>query len=111
MILFIGAFYADNTKPSDKLEDRVQKGQNVTLIWKLTAEFAPKDDDPSCLPFAYHSHNNPDMEVNSGLLGLLLVCKQGKTRFLKVVCYVVWFCVLEASIGTVKLNYNSFKDA
>ena len=68
----------DNTKPVDKVEDRVQKGQNVTVLWKLTADFAPKDDDPNCLPFAYHSHNNPDREVNSGLLGILLVCKQGK---------------------------------
>ena len=78
----------DNTKGLNKTEDRVQPGSTVTLIWKLTAEFAPKDDDPSCLPFAYHSHNNPDMEVNSGLLGLLLVCKQGHDYIFDVLC---WF--------------------
>ena len=75
----------DNTKPADKVEDQVQTGHNVTLLWKLTADFAPKDDDPSCLPFAYHSHNNPDMEVNAGLLGLLLVCKQGNNTVMLII--------------------------
>ncbi|KAL4239418.1 hephaestin-like 1 [Mactra antiquata] len=70
-----GAFYADND--NNKLDDGIKPGTNATMIWKLTSDFSPRDDDANCIPFAYHSHVNPDREVNSGLLGLLVVCKQG----------------------------------
>lgn len=74
-----GALYLDKTAVEDKVDDIVEPGQEYTYIWNLTFSFSPRKDDPSCLPFAYHSHINPDMEVNAGLLGLLLVCKPGKT--------------------------------
>lgn len=72
-----GALYIDNTNQSFKLEDGVQPGSNVTLTWRLTSDFSPRDDDPACIPFAYHSHVDPGREVNAGLLGLLVVCKPG----------------------------------
>ena len=88
-----GAYYVDATFNISKFEDGVPKGQTVTLTWKLDADFAPRDDDDNCIPFAYHSHKNPDQEVNAGLLGLLVICKQGKT---KTICEMVTFenCLL-----------------
>lgn len=44
----------------------------------LAEEFGPTDDDPNCLPYAYHGHKDPEAEVNAGLLGLLIFCKPGK---------------------------------
>lgn len=67
----------DNTKQKDHIDDGVKPGSNITLTWKLTADFSPRDDDPNCIPFSYHSHVDPDREVNAGLLGLVIVCKQG----------------------------------
>ena len=71
----------DNTFGTAKNDDRVNTGQSVVLDWKLTADFAPKDGDPNCVPFAYHSHNNADAEMISGLLGLLVVCREGQYIF------------------------------
>lgn len=68
----------DNTNGSAKYDDRIPYNAVKTVYWRMTEEFAPKDDDPNCLPFAYHSHNNPIKEINAGLAGLLVVCKPGK---------------------------------
>lgn len=67
----------DKTDGKDKIDDGVPPGTNYTYKWEMTADFAPRDDDAACIPFAYHSHRMSDMEVNTGLLGLLVVCKQG----------------------------------
>ena len=56
----------------------VAPGETITMTWAITSDFAPTEDDPSCLPFSYHSHSDPEMGINSGLVGLLLVCKPGK---------------------------------
>ncbi|XP_052788746.1 ferroxidase HEPHL1-like [Mya arenaria] len=72
-----GALYADGTNATSKVDDGVSPGSEYTYVWELTSDFAPRDDDPSCMPFAYHSHVDPDKEINSGLVGLLVVCKQG----------------------------------
>lgn len=69
--------YLDGTNSTDKIDDAVPPNTTYTYRWEITADFAPKDDDAACIPFAYHSHRMSDMEVNSGLIGLLIVCKQG----------------------------------
>ena len=75
---FSGALYTDETKGTDKVDDGVLPGANYTYSWDITADFAPRDDDAACIPFAYHSHRKSDMEVNTGLIGLLIICKQGQ---------------------------------
>ncbi|XP_045213557.2 ferroxidase HEPHL1-like [Mercenaria mercenaria] len=72
-----GALYTDNTKQNYHVDDSVQPGSEITLTWKLTSDFSPRDGDPNCIPFAYHPHVDPDREINAGLLGLVIVCKQG----------------------------------
>ncbi|KAH3853725.1 hypothetical protein DPMN_096257 [Dreissena polymorpha] len=72
-----GALYEDGTNGSSKMDEQVAPGESYTYSWKITAGYAPRDGDPNCIPFAYHSHVNPDLEVNAGLLGLLIICRQG----------------------------------
>lgn len=72
-----GAVYLDNSAPINKIDDGVAPGGNIILLWTVTTHFAPTDNDPNCVPYAYHSHVNPEKEINAGLLGLLLVCKSG----------------------------------
>ena len=76
--IFIGALYQDGTRNASKADDVVAPGETITMTWAITSDFAPTEDDPSCLPFSYHSHSDPEMGINSGLVGLLLVCKPGK---------------------------------
>ncbi|WAQ95423.1 HPHL1-like protein [Mya arenaria] len=75
-----GAQYMDGTNGASKSDDGVPQGTDYLYTWELTSDFSPRDDDPSCIPFAYHSHVDPEKEVNSGLVGLLLVCKQVLTE-------------------------------
>ncbi|KAL3877799.1 hypothetical protein ACJMK2_035449 [Sinanodonta woodiana] len=72
-----GALYMDRTSSINRTDDIVLPGETNTYLWKITERFAPTADDPNCIPWAYHSHLNPDREVNAGLLGMLLTCKQG----------------------------------
>ena len=80
-----GAQYADGTQGKYKTDDHVPPGGSHVYAWQLTSDFAPRDDDPSCLPWAYHSHTNSEKEINSGLIGLLVVCKPGSCG----VCFVI----------------------
>ena len=70
--------YQDGTRNASKADDAVAPGETITMTWTITSDFAPTEDDPSCLPFSYHSHSDPEMGINSGLVGLLFVCKPGK---------------------------------
>ena len=72
-----GAFYTDDTSGNKKKDDRIPYGFTKTVQWSIPEEFAPRDDDPNCLPMAYHSHNLPGLEINAGLIGLIIVCKPG----------------------------------
>jgi len=74
---FLGAKYEDGTDSREKSDDSVPPGGSHVYTWKLTSDFSPRDNDPNCLPFAYHSHVDPEKEINSGLVGLLVVCKPG----------------------------------
>ena len=76
-LLLLGAHYLDGTSGNDKKDDQVQPGVTKMVDWQVTSEFAPRDGDPNCVPFAYHSHNNVGREENTGLIGLFTVCKQG----------------------------------
>ena len=78
----------DGTSGKNKKDDRIPFGATRTLQWHMTEDFAPRDDDPNCLPMAYHSHNLPAAEINSGLIGLIIVCKPGKyNRIFKPTLY------------------------
>ncbi|WAQ95424.1 HEPH-like protein [Mya arenaria] len=64
-----GANYTDGTYGSARKDDGIPPGGQYTYTWDVTSEFSPRDGDPSCLPFAYHSHVHPMMDINSGLVG------------------------------------------
>lgn len=43
----------------------------------MTSDVAPQKNDPTCLTYTYISHQNVVKDYNSGLIGTLLICKQG----------------------------------
>lgn len=52
-------------------------GQHV-YYWEVTSEVSPQRDDPTCLTYTYVSHQNVVEDLNSGLIGALLICKPGE---------------------------------
>lgn len=46
--------------------------------WEVTSDVSPQRNDPTCLTYTYVSHKNVVEDYNSGLIGVLLVCKPGE---------------------------------
>ncbi|KAJ8253052.1 hypothetical protein GJAV_G00208600 [Gymnothorax javanicus] len=72
-----GSLYFDNTSLFEKEDDQVLPGQEHTYQWEVTPEVAPREADPPCLTYTYISHYNFVRDYNSGLIGAMLVCKEG----------------------------------
>ncbi|XP_075710022.1 coagulation factor V [Rhinoderma darwinii] len=76
-----GTKYADGTPSIEKRDDFVMPGQIYTYTWDVTEDAGPKEDDPQCLTSSYYSMENPVQDVNSGLIGALLICKKGSLNY------------------------------
>uniref|UniRef100_A0A8C6CT12 Coagulation factor V n=1 Tax=Moschus moschiferus TaxID=68415 RepID=A0A8C6CT12_MOSMO len=72
-----GASYSDHTLPMDKMDDAVAPGQEYTYEWRISEDSGPTRDDPPCLTHIYYSYVNLVEDFNSGLIGPLLICKEG----------------------------------
>ncbi|XP_073495767.1 coagulation factor VIII-like [Phyllobates terribilis] len=72
-----GAGYSDGTDKLEKADDAVPPGQSYTYIWKIPENYGPAESDPICITSAYYSHSNSSYDINSGLVGAILICKPG----------------------------------
>uniref|UniRef100_A0A3Q4HQX0 Coagulation factor V n=1 Tax=Neolamprologus brichardi TaxID=32507 RepID=A0A3Q4HQX0_NEOBR len=72
-----GAYYFDNTSHKEKEDDKVLPNSEHVYYWEVTSDVAPQKNDPTCLTYTYISHQNVVKDYNSGLIGTLLICKQG----------------------------------
>ncbi|XP_072582287.1 ferroxidase HEPHL1 isoform X2 [Vulpes vulpes] len=72
-----GALYPDGTSGRNKNDDMVPPGKNYTYVWPVREEYAPAPADANCLTWVYHSHIDAPKDICSGLIGPLLVCKEG----------------------------------
>nr|XP_033804588.1 coagulation factor V [Geotrypetes seraphini] len=77
---FEGSMYADYTFASEKMDDAVHPGHVYTYVWEITKDVGPKEVDPACLTYIYYSHENMVQDFNAGLIGPLLICKEGSLR-------------------------------
>ncbi|KAM8745224.1 ceruloplasmin [Acanthopagrus schlegelii] len=72
-----GALYPDGTGPALKRDDSVAPGAMVTYEWTLAETHSPTAEDNNCLTRFYHSHVAAPKDINSGLIGPLIICKRG----------------------------------
>ncbi|XP_028410186.1 hephaestin-like protein [Dendronephthya gigantea] len=72
-----GALYNDNTAGRNKEDDGVPPNGKHTYTWEVKPEHGPTNNDSDCLTWAYHSHVNPRNDVNTGLVGAMIICKKG----------------------------------
>lgn len=79
-----GALYPDGTGLEMKRDDAVPPGTTVRYEWTLEGDHAPSLDDSNCLTRFYHSHTNTPKDINTGLIGPLIICKTGTKAFLIV---------------------------
>ncbi|KAM4694047.1 ceruloplasmin-like [Discoglossus pictus] len=78
-----GALYPDNTTNAEKKDDSVQPGETYTYVWHAVEAQGPTKKDDACVTSIYHSHLNSVIDEYTGLVGPMLLCKQGQLRKIK----------------------------
>ncbi|XP_029328883.1 coagulation factor VIII [Mus caroli] len=93
-----GDEYEDQTSQMEKEDDKVFPGESHTYVWHVLKENGPMASDPPCLTYSYLSHVDLVKDLNSGLIGALLVCKEGslsKERTQMLYQFVLLFAVFD----------------
>jgi FtsP/CotA-like multicopper oxidase with cupredoxin domain len=75
-----GTPYQDGTSGADKADDAVPPGGTHVYTWKIPERAGPGPDDPSSLVWLYHSHTNESEDVETGLIGAIIVTRRGMAR-------------------------------
>jgi FtsP/CotA-like multicopper oxidase with cupredoxin domain len=75
-----GSPYDDGIPLSAKPGDSVAPGHTFTYVWSVPERAGPGPSDPSSIVWLYHSHVNERKDVNSGLIGTIVVTRQGMAR-------------------------------
>lgn len=55
----------------------INPGATFVYTWDIPRDVGPTATDPNCLTWFYYSSVNPPKDTNSGLVGPLLVCRNG----------------------------------
>ncbi|XP_059198172.1 coagulation factor V [Centropristis striata] len=72
-----GLSYEDESKHWFKYDNEVKPNTSFTYIWTVNSMVGPLQDESSCRTWAYYSGVNPERDIHSGLIGPLLVCREG----------------------------------
>ncbi len=72
-----GALYEDGTSGADKADDAVPPGKTHVYTWEVPERAGPGPNDPSSIVWLYHSHAYEMRDVNSGLVGAIIISRRG----------------------------------
>ena len=75
-----GASYNDGIPDSDKPGDAVPTGGNFTYIWKVPERAGPGSHDYSSVLWTYHSHVDTVADTYAGLIGPIIITRQGEAN-------------------------------
>lgn len=75
-----GAGYPDGTLGAYKADDYVPPRGTFTYHWNIPERAGPGPNDPSSIAWLYHSHVDAPRDTNSGLVGVMIVSRQGAAR-------------------------------
>jgi FtsP/CotA-like multicopper oxidase with cupredoxin domain len=73
-----GAGYEDGTAGADKDDDAVPPGKTHVYRWEVPERAGPGPRDPSSLVWLYHSHADEPRDVESGLVGAIIITARGQ---------------------------------
>ncbi|HEV3090049.1 MAG TPA: multicopper oxidase domain-containing protein [Candidatus Cybelea sp.] len=72
-----GMSYNDGSTSKDKMSGAVAPGQTYTYTWQVPERAGPGPNDPSSIVWLYHSHVDEQKDVDSGLVGAIVVTAAG----------------------------------
>jgi FtsP/CotA-like multicopper oxidase with cupredoxin domain len=75
-----GAPYSDGTSGAAKADDVVPPGGTYTYTYSVPERAGPGPNDPSSIPWIYHSHVDETGDTNAGLIGPIIVSRRGQAN-------------------------------
>src|SRR5262245_28567100 len=75
-----GAVYSDSTSGADKADDGVPPGATHVYTWPVPERAGPAMGDNSSVVWMYHSHHDEVKDVNTGLMGPMVITARGKAK-------------------------------
>jgi FtsP/CotA-like multicopper oxidase with cupredoxin domain len=75
-----GALYNDGTQGAVKADDLVPPGKSYTYIWTVPESSGPSSMEGSSILWMYHSHFVEPTDINTGLIGPIIVTARGQSR-------------------------------
>jgi hephaestin len=75
-----GAPYQDGTAAADGVDDGVPPGGTHVYVWPVPERAGPTTHEGSSAFWMYHSHTAETRDVNSGLIGPMIVTAAGRAR-------------------------------
>jgi manganese oxidase len=75
-----GALYNDGTAGTVKADDKVVPGTTYIYIWTAPERSGPAAMDESSVLWMYHSHFVESTDINTGLIGPIIVTGRGLAR-------------------------------
>ena len=75
-----GALYNDGTAGAAKADDQIAPGGTYTYIWTAPERSGPAAMDESSVLWMYHSHFVESTDINTGLVGPIIVTRRGFAR-------------------------------
>ncbi len=75
-----GALYSDGEPAESKTGDAVPPGQTYIYSWTVPERAGPAPGDSSSILWVYHSHFVEPRDMNTGLVGPILISAKGSTK-------------------------------
>jgi FtsP/CotA-like multicopper oxidase with cupredoxin domain len=75
-----GAPYNDGVSAANKGGDSVPPGTTHVYVWPVPARAGPGPMDGSSIMWMYHSHVDEVRDINTGLLGAMIITARAKAR-------------------------------
>lgn len=69
--------YDDGSSPTEKANNIVKPGETHTYNWEVPERAGPGPSDPSSIVWLYHSHVVEMKDVESGLIGPIVITRRG----------------------------------
>ncbi|MEQ2207987.1 hypothetical protein XENOCAPTIV_022441, partial [Xenoophorus captivus] len=90
-----GAGYDDSTAGQEKEDDAVPPGGYYEYVWDISPNDGPTISDPDCLTYLYSSQVDVVRDMNSGLIGALLICAFTEDGERTLQAFVLLFAVFD----------------
>ena len=75
-----GVAYHDGSGAAGKIGGAVPPGHTYTYTWQVPERAGPGPNDPSSVVWLYHSHTDDQRDVDSGLIGAIVVTARGMAK-------------------------------